>query len=84
MCITIGLIILILVIAGICGCINAEVSYDDHSDDWAARVQALMMIHDLKYKNPELWAKCASKIMGRSIEAPTKEDIKRYNKIKNA
>ena len=74
----------VLIIVAVLGLIGAAGhsgdSYEeDDSEDWANRLEALIIIDDLKYKHPEVWARCASKIMGREIDTPTPEQVARWN-----
>lgn len=51
--------------------------YEEESSG-AGRLAALIIIDGLKYTHPEVWAKCASDIMGRPIDPPTPEQIAQW------
>ena len=72
--------LIILVGAWIVGAILSYDPYEDEDDtsDSVNRLAALVIIDDLKYTHPEVWAKCASDIMGRPIDPPTPEQIAKW------
>ena len=74
---------LLIILGGILimGAILSHDPYEDEDDtsDSMNRLAALVIIDGLKYTHPEVWAKCASDIMGRPIDPPTPEQIARWN-----
>ena len=65
---------------GIIGAICSD-DYDEEegsTSDTMNRLAALVIIDVLKYERPEVWAKCASEIMGRQIDPPTPEQVARW------
>lgn len=76
-----------LIILGIIILLGGIMSYDPYEDeddtsDSVNRLAALVIIDGLKYTHPEVWAKCASDIMGRPIDPPTPEQIMRWEEQK--
>ena len=70
-----------LVIAGaIFGLIVVVSDHDEQYEesDGSSRLAALVIIDGLKYTHPDVWAKCASDIMGRPIDPPTPEQIAKW------
>ena len=65
---------------GIIGAICSGDSYEEEesTSDAMNRLAALVIIDGLKYERPEVWAKCASEIMGRQIDPPTPEQVARW------
>lgn len=79
----------VLIVLGIIILIGAIVGHDDYyeeeeSSDWANRLAALIIIDDLKYTRPDVWAKCASGIMGRQIDPPSPEQVAKWNEQRAA
>ena len=65
---------------GIIGAICSD-DYDEEegsTSDTMNRLAALVIIDGLKSARPEVWAKCASEIMGRQIDPPTPEQVARW------
>ena len=77
---------LILVFIVLFFIIGISASYNDsieeHTSDAMNNLAALALIDDLKYNCPSVWANCASKILGRSVEPPTPEQCLEW-KLKN-
>lgn len=67
---------------GLIGAIGSRNEYyedEEETSDAMERLAALVIIDDLKYSHPEVWAKCASSIMGRQIDPPTPEQVAKWN-----
>ena len=73
-----GALLALIIVSAVIGIINGDYDSVDETDDWEARLMALMIIADLKYTRPEVWAKCASDIMGKRVAPPTPEQIAQW------
>ncbi len=72
-------ILIILGIIILIGMFSGEYdSYEEEEHDWMYRLQALMIINDLKWRYPEKWAQMASDIVGKPVNPPTPEQIAEY------
>lgn len=79
-----GVLLGLMIVGAVVSIVNGD--YDsmdsvDEADDWEARLTALMIINDLKYTRPEVWAKCASDIMGKCVAPPTPEQCEEYFRV---
>ena len=70
-------LLIAVAIFGIIGAICSGDSYEEEesTSDTMNRLAALVIIDGLKYDRPEVWARCASEIMGRQIDPPTPEQV---------
>lgn len=73
-----GALLGLMIVGAIISIANGDYDSVDEADDWEARLTALMIINDLKYTRPEVWAKCASNIMGKRVTPPTPEQCEEY------
>lgn len=75
-------LLIVAAIFGLIGAINSRnerIEYEEETSDAMNRLAALVIIDDLKYSHPEIWARCASNIMGRQIDPPTPEQVAKWN-----
>lgn len=75
-------LLIVAAIFGLIGAINSRnerIEYEEETSDAMNRLAALVIIDDLKYSHPEIWARCASNIMGRQIDTPTPEQVAKWN-----
>lgn len=73
-----GILLIIIIIGAVGSSVDRIYEPVEEADDWANRLTALMIINDLKYTQPGLWAKCASDIMGKQVNPPTPEQCEEY------
>ena len=75
-----GIILLIIILSAINESVDRIYEPEEDAADWEARLSALMIINDLKYTRPDVWAKGASVIMGKPVNPPTPEQCEEYFK----